>query len=181
MGPTEWGSVVSTILTGLDARERDVARWRACAALAGELKAYVPAEPVTATGEPLEPAYDVRSVALLTRREDIYREIQGRPDVCQGLSAWRISVTDAESLSARRLLVLGSSVAWLAGLLAREPRDRDRVVALCDSLGRWVHEVWRCDVPFNADLRQWAIKSTRRYDLLTSACRSVALSQGLSA
>lgn len=112
-------------------------------------------------------------------REDVDRvrwalKAQGE-DAMQAFGQWRNAVHELEALNTRRLFTLGWTARELSSLRdeTTAPEVVDRIGA---TLAQWLHDEWRTDVDLSlgwAAMQAWAVRRTRRYDLLPKTWRYV--------
>lgn len=158
-----------------------------------------PREPLDAALGIFDGDARARDVALFRVAEDVLRSLEdcyGPPkapaflDACRGMSLeslqkrvedpafallfgqFRSGVLEHEERAARRLTVLLSTARTLTRLQvgAKEP---ERLAGMCERLGRFVAERWRMDLNLDEPDRDWALRVSRRYDLLPPSWRSV--------
>jgi len=101
----------------------------------------------------------------------------GDADARQQFAGWRVAVTNAEARDARELLVLGEAVRFFVDQRG-SATDPESVDAYLGILGEWLNSVWRTDVPLRSDLRRWAQRRTRRYDLCPKEWRTMQVREG---
>lgn len=107
--------------------------------------------------------------------EDLREKLKGS-DFSKTFGEWRDAVLQHEERCAGRLEILQSTANTLMRLESRQP-DPARVWAMLDQLGRHAAERWRQDLPARRD-PGWALKVSRRYDLLPPSWRTVSAPPG---
>lgn len=173
MQDAEWGEIVGVVLDpSQPKRERDAAQWKACAEVVRSLEAYRPA------GFRAPPGWhqgDERALDGVRRGQQDIEALRGAAEAVAGSFArWRLAVWDHEAAEAAKLEV----IVWVARTLSRLRDEQPNAQAVIDRLmvaiGDLVVDGWRLgNLPLQGDYRQWAIRSTRRYDLLPKAWRYV--------
>jgi len=166
----DWGLLLTTILTGDVGRDRARAMWDACTEVLEHPKAYHPVgcEPMPWILSKVKPA-DL--VAFRERAED--EKNSHARNVVNAFSAWRTHVSEVEATNAGRLHMLASTLRTLADLSGMSPARPEIVHARIADLGRFIENTWHVAIPLAGDVRTWAVKVTRRYDLLPICYREV--------
>lgn len=163
MLPESVDEFVSLFWRGTE-RDRDVARWRVATLVIAHLGDDYRVERTVRSeeGEVLD-----RSCVDYLRnleRSEILETLSRDKSAAKSFGAWRHAVALLEANNARRLLVLGDTVKFLSEIRERSS-DTEVVDRLLYALAEWLASEWRTDVPLAGDLRTWAIRQTRLYDL----------------
>jgi hypothetical protein len=172
---SQWANLAFAIVAA-PAEQRSAATFHAVTQTLHNAKAYQPA--------------GFAGVAEWTRDEDDFLQAlraqysaangDGRFDLRAAANArpyafgkWRAAVTDHEAIEASKLQTLLWAVRALYDITPAHDNPE-----VCARLGKGLYEqlitTWKCDVvPMEGDYRAWAIRQTRRYDLLPKAWRFV--------
>lgn len=150
-------------------KDRDVAEYRVCLAVLRNLGKYAPSKFTHPVGWSVGDQNALSALSAGSRRPEDMRSIaEGIPQI---FGAWRCHVTDYETQEAVKLQTV---VGVLRTLYKIRDRSTDTVLIdrMISSIGDLLALDWRCrDVPLNGDHRQWASRSTRRFDLLPISWR----------
>jgi hypothetical protein len=162
----DWPVLVERLLAGDDGRERYRAQWLACCEVIDNPDWYRPLD-----CDAFPPLLD-----RLTPADILARGRNAKDDCATALGtvfgAWRAHVTDVEARNASRLQTLALTLQTLADL-HRKSSHPEQVNTRVAELGRFVEDVWRTSIPMGGDIRAWAVRITRRYDLLPAVWREL--------
>lgn len=165
MTPGDYSQAVETLLSAPRRDDRDLAMLKCCLDVVRDLKVYGPHE---APGCPDE-LYKLHKMDQDARRA----LLASNAELGQVFGAWRAELTLHEAANANRLWLLASIVLTLLSI--RERTSAAPTLATIDQLlnvlGDWMAQAWRVNPPLQGDIRAWAIRSTRRSDLLPNAWR----------
>lgn len=162
----DWAGLVERLLTVRDGRERFRAQWLACCEVVDNPEWY---EPLPFDSRP--PLLDhLKPQDVLDRGVDQKAEKATALGLLYG--GWRAHVTEVEARNAARLQTLAVTLQTLADL-HRKSTDPDAVSKRTAQLGLFIEGAWRVSVPLSGDVRTWASRITRRYDLLPLEWRAL--------
>lgn len=160
----DWSGVVESVLAARDGRERFRAQWLACCEVVDHPDWYTPLP------------FDVQPQLLgHTNPQDLRdRGTDGERATALGVvfGQWRAHVTETEARNAGRLQTLAITLQTLADLHYKSTSP-DAVAGRIAALGAFVERGWRVSVPMSGDIRTWASRVTRRYDLLPREWREL--------
>jgi hypothetical protein len=167
----DWGQLMACVLNCEDGRDIRVAQWRACCEVLATLEAYRPVEFDAFPSLLLAPDGSMLAPAdVADRVKDPRTEAATPLGVLFGW--WRAHVTDVEARNAGRLQTLAQTLQTLADLHDKAI-DQTPVHERIAELGQFIEDTWRTAVPLSGDIRGWAVRITRRYDLLPRAWREI--------
>lgn len=151
-------------------RERDIAVWTSCEDVVRNLDAYREA-PFVET-QALREKHDFLE-RLRELDYDMLRDAAQTDPMAFG--TYRNAVLDLEGSNARKLQVLVWTLRELYRLRDLPSCSNPSLIdPLTESVGNALHFSWKlADVPLDGDYRDWAVKNTRRYDLLPRSWRYV--------
>lgn len=162
----DWAGLVECLLEGRTGPELHRAQWLACCEVVDHPELYRPL------------ACDERPPLLdhLTPGDIAERGFDAKGERATPLGvvfgSWRAHVTETEACNAARLQTLAGTLQTLADLHRRSTHP-ERVAARMATLGAFVEGAWGTAIPLSGDLRAWAARITRRYDLLPRAWREL--------
>lgn len=159
----DWASILRRIqMPEPDGREHARALWVACTQVVDHPDDYAPL-PFGA----FPPLLDHKTVDDLEGyiRRASTGDDQVALQVARTFGGWRAHVTEVEALNAARLQMLASTLRTLADLMRRST-NAELVSARIAELGDFIERKWRTAIPLQGDIRTWASRITRRYDLL---------------
>jgi hypothetical protein len=162
----DWCGLVECLLEGRTGPELHRAQWLACCEVVDHPELYRPL------------ACDERPLLLdhLTPKDVADRGFDAKSERATSLGVvfggWRAHVTDIEARNAARLLTVAGTLQTLADL-HRKSTCPDKVAARLGTLGAFVEAAWHVAIPLQGDVRAWAARITRRYDLLPVAWRGL--------
>lgn len=165
----DWDDIVARIYSRDNGPERMRALWHACKEVLDNLTAYIPIE--CSTRPHLLEHIRLDDISAHVMRAEEEKNQVGR-NIVKAFSTWRLHVTEVEAANAARLLMLASTVRTLADLHSKSTQP-ERVLARLGDLGRFIEAEWGVAIPLSGDVRAWAQKTTRRYDLLSADWREL--------
>jgi hypothetical protein len=165
----DWGQLVTFAHQGED-RDRSRALWQACVEVLRNLDAYRPID--FARLPPMLEKTSVSEIVSSSARAATQQEQTGK-NVVAAFSTWRAHVTEVEALNASRLHMLASTLRTLADLHAKSAQPEIVLARLAD-IGAFIECAWGVAIPLSGgDIRAWAQRRTRRYDLLSIEWREL--------
>lgn len=162
----DWPALVACMLEGRNGPELYRSQWLACCEVVDNPDAY---RPLPFNERP--PLLDFLSPSDILERGYDQKAEKATP-LGTLFGGWRVHVTDVEALNASRLQTLATTLQTLADL-HRKSTDPERVSTRIAELGSFVERVWRTSIPMSGDVRAWAVRMTRRFDLLPSDWREI--------
>lgn len=166
----DWGVLFTSLMIGDRGRDRARAMWDACMEVIEHPDAYRPV-----WCNPMPPILErkvPRDILEYRVRAEDEHHAEGR-NVVRALGMYRAHVTEVEAANAGRLFILASTLRTLADLASMGPTRPELVHARIADLGAFIERTWRVPVPLTGEIRSWATRATRRYDLLPVAMREV--------
>lgn len=163
------GSTMVLKILHSSGRERDIATWEACTNVVRDITVYREEGFVLADdlSKKLTWIESLRNMNIDT----LTMAAQSDPFV---FGQYRNAVWDNEGANARKLQVLVWVLRTLYRLRDLESADADIIDPLAQRVSEMLHFEWRVkNVPLEGDYRDWATRSTRRYDLMPRVWRFV--------
>lgn len=169
MDAAKWASVIEVLTRETSTlRDRQIAKVETCREVARNLNWYAPAD---FRSPPDWCAEDAKVIQNLWRVD--HAKLRDAAQVAPGVvGRWRDHVWNFEGDQAAKLQVIAWVLQQLFVLRDEVPQAEQLIDGMATAAGDLLVNRWKLkNVPMRGDYRQWAVVSTRRYDLLPKAWR----------